>query len=222
MLYFSLFFIELLVLFLLSRSLTRVLSHFFYNLTKNRTFTISALAFLFFPGTILHELAHALFAGLLGVPVGRMEFVPKIDGTHVKLGSVQIAQTDPIRRFFIGAAPFIFGTLILLGILFFFVKNHFYTNYFITFLVGYAVFEIGNTMFSSRKDMEGALELFVTLILLVIILYLLGIRIPTFNPNEFFGQPLIQEVFQRGSLFLVIPLAIDIIVILLFRPKKQS
>src|SRR5580704_5390415 len=102
MLYFSLFFIELVVLFLLSRNLTRVLSHFFYQLTKNKTFTISALAFLFFPGTVIHELAHALFAGLLGVHVGEIEFMPKIEGDKVKLGSVQIAQTDPIRRFLIG------------------------------------------------------------------------------------------------------------------------
>lgn len=222
MIYFSLFFIELLVLFLLSRNLTRILSHFFFKLTKSKQFTISVIAFLFFPGTVIHELAHALFAGLLGVPVGRMEFVPKIDGEHVKLGSVQIAQTDPIRRFFIGAAPFIFGTLIILGILFFFVKNHFYTNYFMTFIVGYAVFEIGNTMFSSKKDMEGALELFSTLILITIILYLLGIRIPAFNPNIFFSQPLIQEIFVRGSFFLLIPLAIDAIVILLFRPRIRS
>lgn len=222
MLYFSLFFIELLALFLLSRSLTKTLSYFFYRVTKNRTFTISALAFLFFPGTVIHELSHALSAGLLGVPVGTMEFVPKIEGPNVKLGSVQIAQTDPIRRFFIGAAPFIFGTAILLGILFFFVKNHLFTNYYITILVGYAVFEIGNTMFSSKKDMEGALELFITLIVIVIILYLLGIRLPAFNPNEFFSQPLVQGIFQRGSLFLLAPLVLDAIVILLFRPKKQS
>ncbi len=221
MLYFSLFFIELVVLFLLSRSLTRVLSQFLFHLTKSKHFTISTIAFLFFPGTMIHELSHALAAGLLGVPVGEMEFMPKIDGEHVKLGSVQIGQTDPFRRFFIGAAPFLIGTLILLGTLFYAAQNHFFDNIFVLILIGYLVFEIGNTMFSSRKDMEGALELFGTIITFLIIFYLLGIRLPAFNPNSLLQQPLVQEVFKRGSLFLLIPLAIDIVVILLFRPARR-
>lgn len=222
MLYFSLFFIELLTLFLLSRNLTKVLSFFLYQLTKSKTFTISTLAFLFFPGTLLHELAHALFAGLLGVHVGEIEFVPKIDGEKVKLGSVQIAQTDPIRRFIIGTAPFLLGTTILLGILFYAAQHRLFENYFLSFVIAYFVFEIGNTMFSSRKDMEGALELFATIILLTIILYFMGIRIPSFNPNVLLSQSLMQEVFKQGSLFLLIPLAIDALIILLLRPKRHT
>jgi len=202
MLFFSLFFIELVILFLLSRTVSRVLSFFFYRISRSKHITITALAFIFFPGTLLHELSHAVAAGLLGVRVGEMEFMPKIDGEHVKLGSVQVAHTDPIRRFFIGAAPFIIGTLILLGTLFFTVQNHFFNNYFVVILVGYLVFEIGNTMFSSRKDMEGALELFGTIILLLILFYLLGLRLPAINPNSILQQPLIQEVFKQGSIFL--------------------
>jgi hypothetical protein len=221
MFFFSLFFIELIILFLLSRTLSRVLSSFFYRITKSYTFTISALAFVFLPGTALHEIAHALVAGLLGVHVGTIEFVPEVNGEKVKLGSVQIAQTDPFRRFLIGAAPFFLGTTILLGLLFFAVQNHFFNNTAFIIFVGYLVFEIGNTMFSSRKDMEGALELFGTITFLLIVFYLLGIRVPSFNPNAIVGQPLVQEVFKRGSLFLVIPLAIDAIVILFFRPFRR-
>lgn len=221
MLYFSLFFIELLILFLLSRNLTNVLSQFFYQLTRSKTFTIYAIAFLFFPGTFFHELAHALFALLLRVSVKGMEFVPKINGETVKLGSVQIIQTDPIRRFFIGAAPFLLGTITLLGILFFAAQHQFFHNSVVTIIVGYLVFEIGNTMFSSKKDMEGALELFATMIFLIIVCYLLGIRIASFNPNVVLSQPIILEVFKRGSLFLLIPLAIDTIIVLLLRPKTR-
>jgi hypothetical protein len=170
---------------------------------------------------MIHELSHALAAGLLGVAVGEMEFMPRVDGEHVKLGSVQIAQTDPFRRFLIGAAPFIIGTFILLGILFYAAQNHFFDNIFIIILIGYLVFEIGNTMFSSRKDMEGALELFGTIIVILIVLFLLGLRLPAFNPNSILEQPLVQEVFKRGSLFLLLPLAIDAIVILLFRPAHR-
>ena len=221
MFFFVLFFIELVVLFLLSRNLSRVLSYFFYRLSRSHRFTVSALAFLFFPGTLLHELSHAIAAGLLGVAVGTIEFIPKVEGEHVKLGSVQIAQTDPIRRFFIGAAPFFFGTIILLGLLFFAVQNHFFHNTFFVILTGYFVFEIGNTMFSSRKDMEGALELFGAIILLLIVLYLLGVKFPAFNPNLLLNQPLIQEIFRQGSAFLLVPLAIDTVIIFFFRPGHR-
>lgn len=183
--------------------------------------TISLIAFLFLPGTIIHELAHAFSAGLLGVHVGEIEFVPKVHGDSVKLGSVQIAQTDPIRRFLIGAAPFFAGTAIMLGLIFFAVQNHLFDNYFLVILIAIAVFEIGNTMFSSKKDMEGALELLGTLALLVLIFYLLGVRLPSFNPDTFLSQPFIKEVFQRGSLFLLFPLAIDVLIVLLLRPTHR-
>ena len=218
MIFFTLFFIELLLLFLLSRNLSRLISQFLYRLTKSKRLTISTIAILFFPGTAIHELSHALAAGLLGVRVGTMEFMPQVDGEHVKLGSVQIAQSDPIRRFLIGAAPFFFGTAIMLGILFYFVQNQLYNNYLFILLIGYVVFEIGNTMFSSRKDMEGALELFAAIIVIVIVLYLLGIRVTFFNPNLIFSQPVVQEVFKRGCVFLLAPLLIDAIIIFLFRP----
>ncbi len=158
MFFFSLFFIELVILFLLSRNLSRVLSAFLY----------------------------------------------------------------PFRRFLIGAAPFFVGTLILLGILFFAAQNHFFDNYFIVILIGYLAFEIGNTMFSSRKDMEGALELFGTIIVILITLYFLGLRLPAFNPTNLLNQPLIQEIFKRGSIFLIVPLAIDLVVIFLFRPVHKK
>src|ERR1700722_1998592 len=122
MLFFTLFFIELLILFLLSRNLSRALSHFLYRISKSKNFTITILAILFLPGTIIHEFSHAIAARLLGVSVGTMEFMPQIEGEHVKLGSVQVAHSDPIRRFFIGAAPFLFGTLIMLGLIFYFVQ----------------------------------------------------------------------------------------------------
>ena len=220
MLWFSAFFIELLVLFLFSRSLTRVLSSFLYRLTGSDKATIYSMAFLFFPGTLIHELAHAICAGLLGVRVGEIEFVPKIDGDRVKLGSVQIGQSDPIRRFLIGAAPFFAGTALLLGLLFLATQNGWFSNYIITILIGYVVFEIGNTMFSSKKDMDGALELLGVVMALVIIFYFFGVRLPAVNPNVLLGQPVVQEVFHRGALFLLVPLGLDALVILLLRPHR--
>jgi uncharacterized membrane protein len=78
-------------------------------------------------------------------------------------------------------------------------------------------------MFSSRKDMEGALELLIVLFLLTIILYFAGLRLPVIDPNTIFGQPLLVRIFEKGSQFLVVPLIVDLVIIILlsfFRRKK--
>src|ERR1035437_2432032 len=95
--------LEISILFLLSRSISKTLSKFM---------SINFLSFLFLPGIIVHELSHILVAAILFVPVGSMEFAPKRHGNAVKLGSVEIAKTDPIRRSIIGCAPFFMGLLI--------------------------------------------------------------------------------------------------------------
>ena len=179
------------------------------------------LAWLFFPGTLIHELSHAIMAGVLGVRVGTMEFMPVIEGDSVKLGSVQVAQTDFFRRFLIGAAPFFFGTSILLGVLYYASQNNLFNNIWIVILIGYVVFEIGNTMFSSKKDMEGALELFGTIIAITIIFYFFGVRLPAVNPDVIFENAIVKDVLQKGSLFLLVPIALDVIVIGLLKVLRR-
>ena len=51
---------------------------------------------LFLPGTVIHELAHVLSAGVLLVHVGEVEFMPQQTPEGIKLGSAQIGQ----RHFF--------------------------------------------------------------------------------------------------------------------------
>src|SRR5689334_12087628 len=119
MLYLGLFFLLLLLLFISSHFLTRALSTLFYRVTRNEKWTIMLLALLFFPGVLIHELAHFLMASVLLVPTGEIEFIPQIHHDRVKLGSVQIGQTDPFRRALIGIAPVIVGATILLTTLYY-------------------------------------------------------------------------------------------------------
>lgn len=194
------------------------LSHLIFRLTKNRNVTINLMAFLFFPGTIIHELSHFFMAAILFVPVGHIDLWPKMDDEHtVKLGSVQIGQTDIFRRFLIGAAPFLFGITLLLALLFYGVNSDLFGETWFAVLMMYIAFEVGNTMFSSKKDMEGALELFGVILFFVILFYLLGVRIPSFDPRVFFDHPTVMRVFQQGSLFLLVPLGIDVAILLLLR-----
>ena len=103
----SLFFVlvELVILSLLTRRLHQHISQAVFRITKNQKTTMYVLAILFLPGTFIHEVAHFLTALVLLVPVGQPEFLPEaIEGNKIKLGSVPIAKTDPLRRFLIGIA----------------------------------------------------------------------------------------------------------------------
>lgn len=215
MLWPALFFTELIILFYLSRKLTKTISFLIYSITGSKKAAVHTLAFLFLPGTTIHEISHAVTAACLGVPVGKISLFPEIEANYVKLGSVQIAKTDVIRRFFIGTAPFIIGTVLLLGGLYATEKYQLLYTPFIL-LIGYGIFEVGNTMFSSRKDMEGAIKLLFFIVLGVSIMYLLNIQIRSSDIISFFEHPTVTKVFFHGSLYLTFPILLDILIITIF------
>lgn len=225
MLYPILFFGELFLLFLLSRALTQRLSLFFFSRTRSQTVTIYLMAILFFPGTVIHELSHALAASFLGVHVAQLEFIPKFRGDSIKLGSVAVAKTDPFRRLLIGMAPFLLGTLLLLALLWASLSYHLYQDRLVLLFVGYSIFEIGNTMFSSAKDMEGALDVLLFLTVLVLLCFFLGFRLPAISPGVLFSKPMVVQIAKSGCLYLLVPIGIDILFIFflrLFRVRKGS
>lgn len=211
--YFVLFFVELFILFLLSNILTQHLSSFFYRITHSRKATIYLLAILFFPGTFIHEISHYVMARLLFVRAYQIEFFPKLHGETVKLGSVTMERSDFFRRLLIGMAPFFFGTVILLGSLYYAVTHNWQNNYVLLLIIGYCLFEIGNTMFSSKKDMEGAVELIAVCLVIGSLLFFFDVHISSINPSAVISNPVLVKVFQKGTYFLLAPLLIDGIVI---------
>ncbi len=172
-----LFFSLLLVLFFLSRVLVQELSQVFSKLFRSYEVTVRLLALLFLPGVIIHELSHWLVASVLFVHTGDIEFVPQIHKDGVKLGSVAIASTDPLRRFLIGIAPFLggLGIMLLAGRYLFPIPTLLSWQ---TVIFVYILFEIGNTMFSSRKDLEGAIGFFILMAILIGVFFFLGGQIP--------------------------------------------
>lgn len=203
---------ELVLLFFLSRILSQQLSKVFYHITRNEKMTIYLVAILFFPGVVIHETSHWLMAQLLFVPTGRVEFFPVLRGTELKLGSVAVAKTDPIRRALIGFAPFLFGTSILLILLFFSSQLLFIPERIRGILIGYTVFEIGNTMFSSKKDLEGTFELALFFSVLWIIGFIAGIRIPDAF-LYFFEASWLVAFMGKAVFYLLFPLGIDLMLI---------
>lgn len=208
MIFILIFFSELLVLFFLSRLLTRSISNLLLRITKSQNTTIQLLSFLFLPGIIIHELAHLLIAGMLFVPVGEIEFMPQIKEGGVKLGSVAIGKTDPVRRAIIGVAP-VFAGLAVLFAIFSFAFNS--SNALILLGGFYGLFAVSNTMFSSRKDIEGLLEVLIVSAIIFLALYFIGFGFPEgfanyFSSNEF------MELVKRANLFMLVPLGIDALI----------
>ncbi len=107
----------LLALHLTKRWLDRHVQLLGYYFTKNQGIALVIYAIIFFPGVLLHELSHWLFAQLLGARTGRISLIPSMgkDGKF-QLGAVEYyaGNLDPIRESLIGAAPLICGSLTLL------------------------------------------------------------------------------------------------------------
>jgi hypothetical protein len=213
MLFLSGFFIELILLYIFSQLLQKKLSLLFYHTTHNKTLTIRLLSFFFFPGVFVHEIAHYLAALFLFVPAGNIEFMPVVREGSVKLGSVSIAKTDPFRRMIIGVAPVLVGLSLIFFIVWFgfsqIQKSGFPQFYWIV-IVGYCLFVVGNTMFSSKKDMEGAVELIGTLVIVILLLYFFGLRVPLGWLETLINQQ--KELIKTADFYLLVPLLIDAIV----------
>ena len=214
MVYFVLLFIEIIILFLLSRSTSKVLSGFM---------SVNLLSFIFLPGIIIHELSHLLVAVMLFVPVGNMEFAPKRNGNTVKLGSVEIGRTDPVRRSIIGFAPVLAGLTIICAVIYFFSSNilffqdkGFYFCIAFILVLAYFLFAISNTMFSSSKDMEGAAEILITLLILFAGVHVLGFHPSLSVLDEIFNKELLA-VIQKSTFFLLVPIIIDLLILGIIR-----
>lgn len=217
MIYFLFFLFELAFLFFLSKKLINSLARIFFKFHFSHKTTVNILAILFLPGTIIHELAHLLIGGVLLVPVGEMNLLPEIHEDGVKLGSVQIGKVDPIRMSLVGVAPILFGVSGILFILTFFN----FSIWWQVILGLYLIFEIGNSMFSSKRDLEGVVGFLIAIVLVagafLVASYFLKPdflqTIWTIINNFDLGN--VAEFFKTAAKFLLVPLGLDLIIILM-------
>ena len=138
--------IELTFLYLLSRRVIGTLYRLLQMLTRSRPMAIWIVSIIFFPGTVVHELAHLFTAEILGVRTGKLTLVPEsLEGNEINAGAVMIAATDPFRRTLIGLAPVYVGIIVL-------VATSSLTV--LPILTFYIMFAVSNSMFSSEEDMK--------------------------------------------------------------------
>lgn len=211
--YFLVLIGELIILFLLSQKISQATFMLFYKITRSQKISLIFFAILFYPGVLVHELAHFIMARILVVPAGKMEFVPVMRNGGVKLGSVAIARTDPLRRMLIGVAPILVGTAVLCIAIYSMYTYNVLTSFWHKALFVYVLFVVGNTMFSSKKDLEGTLEFSIALIVVGAVAYFFGFRLPD-NTFTIIFNPKTIIVIKQALLFMAIPIALDSVVLL--------
>lgn len=198
---------ELIILWLITRRLTQNLYVSLFLLTKSRPIAIGIISFIFFPGTVIHELSHLFTAEILGVRTGGLTLAPEgLEESNVRTGSVMISKTDPIRRALIGIAPLFVGITALTMLSSFlpnlyiqtaldFQNNMVFSGislYYLLFTL-YSLFAISNSMFSSPEDMDGFPAVAIALSLIGVAAYFSGIAIGL----PFYWIELVQQMLKN-------------------------
>jgi hypothetical protein len=106
----------LLPLLWVKRWITQLLQELSMRWVGDPVVAVSLYFAIVLPGVLIHESSHWLAATLLGVPVRKFSLGPVLKGrsNRVSLGSVQVANADPLRASLIGLAPLLGGTLAIL------------------------------------------------------------------------------------------------------------
>ena len=109
------FLLTLVPLNILQRALHREIQAVLYIASGgNAQLTMAVFSILFFPGVLLHEFSHFIMAKLLFVRTRGFSVIPKMmpEG-YLRMGYVEVAETDFLRDALVGAAPLILGNLVV-------------------------------------------------------------------------------------------------------------
>lgn len=201
----------------MSRILATSISNLLMRISGSQMFALKFFHLLLLPGVVIHELAHLITAEVMLVRTGGLSFTMEQEEDRIVMGSVGIERTDPIRRAIIGFAPVFVGILLIGFSVFYFLSENSPVSYPWNFvLVLFVVFEIGNTMFSSKRDLEGTIQLLIVIVVAVIVAYFLGFKVPD-SLFSFLNSEQLVNILQRGIKILLFPIGIDLVVILLAR-----
>ncbi len=207
MLYILIFFLEVILLYILSRKLKNKLLYSILKVTKRKRLSFYIFAFIFLPGTYFHELCHGLAAKVLFVRMGKLNLKPILVGNKLKLGSVSIVKSDLIRRTIIGIAPFFLGISTILFLTYFAVYSNLPHSSLIILIIGYIIFQIANSLFLSTSDLKYSWKGLPFFLIFAITLYRLGVKINL-------------DLIKISNLYLLLPIAIDFILLVLLRALR--
>jgi hypothetical protein len=216
--------LEILALYFLSKHLIGKFQKNIFKIFKNKTLATYVFAIMFLPGTFLHELSHWIIAKILFVHTGKFSIKPNLeeldeDKHRLILGHVEIAKGNYIKRLIIGTAPFFLGITLLLFLISWANANDLFKAFIPAVILIYLIFQIANTMFSSREDMKGAWKIALLLAVVYTGAYYLGIRI-TVDQEVLLSNKLVSLIKQT-NIFLLWPIAIDAGLLLTFKALRN-
>jgi hypothetical protein len=234
------FFVGFLLVLFLTRWITRHMQGVMFLLGADEEIIMYLQFVLFFPGILIHEIAHWVTAQLLGVSTLKFSIWPQKKGKgKVQYGAVRIEQTDVFRASLIGLAPLVVASLLIILI----GRNAMGTEALREvvamgrwadlwdalaqsarapdfWLWMYLIFAISNTMFPSDSDREAWKPLLIYGIVAGVLVYFSGWKPPMESVQSLLAQimnPLIYALIITASVDTFFAFTIGVVEILLGR-----
>jgi len=205
------FFTLIISLYFISRqTINNIYSFLSLFINKDKVIFL-IVSLIYFPGTVIHEMAHFFMATILFLKVKDIRLFPKIERNDIKLGSVSFEKQDFLRGVIVGIAPFIFAFLIFYSIsaLNLFPSNIFLMNVFFIYLI----FTISSTMFSSKKDLIDLIYLIPFFIIVFGVFYFFNLNINFIFNNQIFLNTFFN-VIETLNFYLFYSITINLIILL--------
>lgn len=206
----GLFLLQLIVLFFVSRiSITRLFQVLRLPFRKDRI-VYSVIAFIFFPGTVIHELSHYIMAVFLFLKVRDIHVFPEWEGQYLKLGRVYYEKKDVIRSIIVGIAPIVVGLL-----LFWWLYNlqiFQSQNLILKGIVVWLIFILSTTMFSSKQDLVDIIYVIPIGIIIAGVIYIFQIDLSQLISWNVLLEATAGFVYAI-NIYLLISLGIHVLII---------
>ncbi len=205
------------LIFLFSRMTLREMYYFLRSRVRNDKFIFSLISVFFLPGTVIHEMSHFFMATVLFLRVHGLSIFPTFEKDHIKLGSVLYEKKDVVRGILVGIAPIVVGLLVffLVDAAKIFPSAHFLVNV----VMGYFIFTVSSTMFSSKQDLIDLIFIIPLGIIVSGAIYIFNIRIDQIVGNERIISGL-ESFAKKTNSFLLYSLLINLCLIIFFKSLR--
>ena len=214
LIFVGLFFFQLILLFFVSRV---TITHLFQVLRlvfRHDKIVYSVIAFVFFPGTVIHELSHFVMAIFLFLKVRDIHVFPQWEGQYLKLGRVYYEKKDVVRSIIVGIAPIIVGLLLFWWL---FSLHIFQSpNIILKVIVSWFIFILSTTMFSSKQDLIDIIYLIPVAVIIAGIIYIFQIDLSKLIPWHLLLEATAGFVYAI-NIYLVISLGIHVVMIAIMK-----
>lgn len=215
---FVFFILQIIALYFFSRKTTNEFFYFLRTFTKNQKTVFILVSILFFPGTVIHEMAHYFFAVITNLRVREVKLFPEFHEGYIKLGRVLYEKKDFVRGIIVGIAPIIIALFFFwwLGAFRLFPNENPYLN----LIFGYIVFAVSSTMFSSKQDLVDLIYIIPLFIIIGGLIYIFDIRADLILSN---GRVIkgMMSVIKTINFYLLFSLVVNILLILFFKSYRK-